>query len=113
MTIFIIFLYLYYFSGNIICIKVVFLKIRGILIVKIYIIFLSGESLLMNNVIGYVNKFCLIYLFSVFIVFFIEIRFVYLIYFKIEYVIIIFIKFFIILYRNDNGLIVIKKMVEL
>lgn len=109
MTISTIFLHLHYSSGNIICIKVVFSKIRGILIAKIYIIPSSGESLLMNNVTGYVNKFCLIYLLSVFIVPSIEIRPAHPIHFKIEHVTITLTKFSIILYRNDNGSIVIKK----
>lgn len=113
MTISTIFLHLHYSSGNIICIKVVFSKIRGILIAKIYIIPSSGESLLMNNVTGYVNKFCLIYLLSVFIVPSIEIRPAHPIHFKIEHVTITLTKFSIILYRNDNGSIVIKKMVIL
>lgn len=84
MTISTIFLHLYYSSENIICIEVVFQKIRGILIAKIYIIPSTGESLLINSVTGYVNKFCLIYLLSVFIVPSIEIRPAHPIHFKID-----------------------------
>lgn len=86
MTISTIFLHLYYSSENIICIEVVFQKIRGILIAKIYIIPSTGESLLINSVTGYVNKFCLIYLLSVFIVPSIEIGPAHPIHFKIEHV---------------------------